>query len=281
MPSNHSGVRLVILDLDGVVYRGDRAVDGAAGAVEALERAGIAVRYATNNSTVDRAAYVARLSRLGITASRESIVTSSSATIEHLRGRLPALRRLMAVGEAGLTDELRAAGYRVTPAEEAVGDGYAGEPLDERYDAVVVGLDRSLDYRRLAAAVTAVREGARFVATNADARYPTTAGFLPGAGSGVAAIRAATGVEPLVVGKPQPAMFEAILAADGIGPADALVVGDNPAADIVAARRAGIRSVLVLTGIADDERAAGLIGDERPDAVLPGIADLPAWLGLA
>ena len=135
--------------------------------------------------------------------------------------------------------------------------------------------------QRMAAAVTAVREGARFVATNADARYPTTAGFLPGAGSGVAAIRAATGVEPLVVGKPQPAMFEAILAADGIGPADALVVGDNPAADIVAARRAGIRSVLVLTGIADDERAAGLIGDERPDALLPGIADLPAWLGLA
>ena len=281
MPSPPSRTRLVILDLDGVVYRGERPVDGAAGAVGALESAGIAVRYATNNSTVDRAAYVARLSALGIAVRREAIVTSSSATVEHLQRHMPELRHMMALGERGLTDELRASGYRVTPADEAVGDGYAGEPLRERYDAVVVGLDRGLTYRRVAAAVTAVRGGARFVATNADARYPTATGFLPGAGSGVAAIHVATGVEPLVVGKPQPAMFAAILQADGVEPDEALVVGDNPAADIVAARRARIRSVLVLTGIADAERAAGLGGEERPDAVLPSVADLPAWLGLA
>lgn len=279
MPPKRSGTRLVILDLDGVVYRGERAVDGAAAAVEALESAGMAVRYATNNSTVDRAAYVGRLAALGIVTRREAIVTSSSATVEHLRRRMPDLRHLMTVGEAGLTDELRAAGYRVTPAAEAVEEGYAGEPLVDAYDALVVGLDRGLTYLRVAAAVSAVRAGARFVATNADARYPTATGFLPGAGSAVAAVQVATGVEPLVVGKPEPAMFEAILETDRVAPREALVVGDNPASDMVAARRAGIPSVLVLTGVADANRAAGLSGDERPDAVLPSLADLPAWLG--
>ncbi|HEX5631745.1 MAG TPA: HAD-IA family hydrolase, partial [Gemmatimonadales bacterium] len=139
-------------------------------------------------------------------------------------------------------------------------------------DAVIVGLDPAFDYGRLASGMSAVAQGARLIATNADARYPTPAGFLPGAGSIVASLAAATGVTPEVIGKPEPAMFRAIIEASGIPAAETVVVGDNPASDIVGARRAGCASILVLTGVADATGAAALIEDAAPDAV----ADDPA-----
>jgi len=195
------------------------------------------------------------------------------ATVEHLRRHLPEVHDILAVGEHGLLALLRGGGYRVTAAAEALPEGFDGEPLDD-YDAVVVGLDRSFDYRRLAAAHAAIRGGARFIATNADATYPTAHGLVPGAGTMVAAMRAACGVEPTIIGKPQPGIFLAILEGAGIDREQALVVGDNPAADIVAARRAGIASVLVLTGVADASMAAELDGERRPDAVVAGPDEL-------
>lgn len=280
MTTSAAGPHLVIFDLDGVVYRGREPVAGMPSAIERLARAGIAIRFATNNSTADRATYVSVLAGMGIRTVADHVVTSTSATVDHLQLHLPDVRRVLALGGAGMVDELRAAGFAVTPAEEAVPGDYDGGPLAAGQDAVIVGLDRSLTYRRIAAAMTAVSEGARFIATNADERYPTVAGFLPGAGSVVAALRAATGVEPLVIGKPEPAMFTSILERAGVGAGEALVVGDNPAADVVAARRAGIPSVLVLTGVADAATATALGGERRPDLVLPSAADLPAHLGL-
>ena len=263
-------IRLVIFDLDGVIYRGERAIEGAVELVADLRAAGMALRFATNNSTVDRGAYVARLGRLGIAATRDEVVTSTSATIEHLARHAPDVRSVLVVGERGIVEELAAAGYEAVPAADAAPDAYAGGPLERGYDALVVGLDTSFDYRRLAAANSAVRAGSRFVATNADALYPTTEGFLPGAGTMVAAIAVGSGAEPEVIGKPQPAMFIAALEGSGVSPDQAVVVGDNPEADMVAARRAGIRSILVLTGVADAERAATLSGERRPDAIAAG-----------
>jgi 4-nitrophenyl phosphatase len=152
-------------------------------------------------------------------------------------------------------------------AADAVPSGYLGEPLDRSYDAVVVGLDPHLDFGRLAVAMTAVAAGARLIATNADTRYPTPAGFMPGSGSIVAALATATGVAPEVIGKPAPAMFEAILESSGVPADEAVVVGDNPAADVAGAHRAGIAAILVLTGVATVESAAALAGDEVPDAI--------------
>lgn len=273
--------RLVIFDLDGVVYRGDQAVPGAPGLVNALRENGLLVRFATNNSAATRDEYVGRLAGHGITARREEIVTSSSATVEHLRAHLPEVRRVLAVGAAGLVAELRNGGFDVTPAAEAAPLDWDGGPLPERYDAVVSGLDRQIDYRRLGIAAAAIREGAMFVATNADLRYPTPEGFVPGAGAIVAAIAATSGTDPLVIGKPQPGMFQAILEHDGVAPEDALVIGDNPEADLVAARRAGIASVLVLTGVVDAAAAADLAGERRPDHVAADPAAVGRLLGLA
>jgi len=268
-------LRLVIFDLDGVMYRGHQPVPGAAELVASLRAAGLLIRFATNNSMTARSGYVPRLVEMGVPTEIDEIVTSTSATVDHLRAHLPDVRRVMAVGAPGMLDELRAAGFDAIAAADAVGPSYDGGPLDGQYDAVVTGLDPSFDFRRLAAATTAIRSGARFVATNADLRYPTSTGFLPGAGSIVAAIQAASGMEPLVIGKPEPGIFTAILERAGIRPEQAVAIGDNPDADIVAAHRAGMRSILVLTGVADARLAATLDGERRPDDV----AHDPAGVG--
>ena len=207
-----------------------------------------------------------RLGGMGIETAPNEIVTSTSATIEHLRRHAPEVRSILGIGAEGMRRELRDAGFEVVMAGEAV-QAHAGGPLDRRFDAVVVGLDPHVDYRRLASAMRAVEDGARLVATNADTRYPTAAGFLPGAGSIVAAVATATGIPPEVIGKPEPAMFTAILEASGMPAAEAVVVGDNPDADVVGASRAGVASILVLTGVADAAMAEGLAGDRRPTAV--------------
>lgn len=273
--------RLVIFDLDGVVYRGDHAVPGAAGLVDALRAEGRLVRFATNNSMATRAEYVERLAAHGIAATADEIVTSSAATIEYLRRHLPHVRRVLAVGAAGLVAELREAGFATTPAADAAPPDWAGEPPAERYDAVVAGGDPRIDYRRLGIAAAAIRAGAAFLATNADARYPLPRGFAPGAGAIVAALQVASGRDALVIGKPQPTMFNEILEHDGVAPSEALVIGDNPDSDIAAARRAGIPSVLVLTGVTDAAMAGSLEGDRRPDHVVDDPAGVARLLGLS
>jgi 4-nitrophenyl phosphatase len=272
--------RLVIFDLDGVVYRGHEEVPGAAALVNALRAAGRLVRFATNNSTATRADYVERLAGHGIRATADEIVTSSYATLQHLQAHLPEVRSVLALGAEGLIAELRTGGLQVTPAADAAPADWRGAALDRPYDAVVAGLDPQIDYRRLGIAAAAIRAGARFIATNADVRFPTPEGFTPGAGAIVAALAVTSGIEPLVIGKPQPAMFRAILERDGVQPEDALVIGDNPDADLVAARRAGIPSILVLTGVADGAAADGLTGERRPDRVAADPAEVARLLGV-
>jgi 4-nitrophenyl phosphatase len=273
--------RLVIFDLDGVVYRGRQAVPGAAALIAAMREHGMLIRFATNAAMRTRTSYVTRLSEMGIAAELEEIVTSTTATIDYLRASLPEVRRVLVVGAAGMVEELQAAGYEATAAADAVESDYDGGPIPTSYDAVVAGLDQAFDYRRLAIATSVLRAGARFIATNADLQYPTPTGFLPGAGSIIGALRAASGIEPLVIGKPEPRMFRAIVERAGVQPAEALAIGDSPDTDIVAAARAGIRSMLVLTGVTDAATAAALSGERRPDHVARDPAEVAALLGLS
>ena len=278
--SGEPALRLVIFDLDGVIYRGREPVPGAAALVAALRERALLIRFATNNSMATRATYVARLLEMGVPVELAEIVTSTSATIDHLHAHLPEVRSVMAVGAPGMLEELRAAGFAATAAGDAVDASYDGGPLEGSFHAVIAGLDPSFDFRRLAAATTAVRAGAHFIATNADLRYPTPTGFLPGAGSIVAALRAASGEEPLVIGKPEPGIFSAILERAGVRPEEAVAIGDNPDADMVAAHRAGMRSILVLTGVADAALAATLDGERRPDQVARDPSEVAPLLGV-
>ena len=267
MSSLPARVRLVIFDLDGVVYRGEEPVGGARELIDALHERGVVVRFATNNSMVAREGYVTRLGRMGITTTVREIVTSTSATIEFLRRHAPTVRSVLAIGAEGMELELRSAGLSVVMAGDGSMADHVGGPLPGTFDAVIVGLDPMVDYRRLAVAMRAVADGARLIATNADTRYPTAAGFLPGAGSIVAALATACGVTPEVIGKPSPAMFQAILEESGVPAAEGIVIGDNPEADIVGAHRAGCAAILVLTGVADAALAATLTDDREPDAI--------------
>lgn len=267
-------LRLVILDMDGVLYRGDQPIPGAAEFAKRLHDAGALVRYATNNSMFTRAVYADRLRSMGIAATTDEIVTSTSATIDHLRRHEPSVRSVLAVGAQGMVDELRTAGLAVR---------HAGEPGDvselKAVDAVVVGLDPEINAARLDAASAAIRAGARFIATNADARYPTPTGFRPGAGAIVGALADATSVTPLVIGKPAPAMFATTLEGAGVTPAEAVVIGDNPESDVAGAHRSGIESILVLTGVTDADALDELTGELRPDHVAADPA--AAWELLA
>jgi 4-nitrophenyl phosphatase len=276
-----AGARLVIFDLDGVVYRGDVVVRGAPQLIAALRSDGRTVRFATNNSMAARSDYVTRLASHGIESREVEIVTSTSATVAHLGHHLPDARSVLAVGAAGMLTELRSAGYEALPADEAAPREWNGGPLPRAWDVVVAGLDPAFDYRRMGIAAAAIRSGAAFIATNADLRYPTPDGFVPGAGTIVAALAAASGVRPRVIGKPEPTMFQEILAAAGTVADDAVVIGDNPDADMPAARQAGIRSILVLTGVADGPIAAALEGDRRPDHGVDGPMGVAELLGVS
>ena len=240
----------LLLDLDGVVYLDDEAIDGAPEALERVREAGRSVVYVTNNAAHTPADVVARLTGLGIAAAEQEVVTSSMAAADLLAADLPSGSAVLVVGGNGLWTAVESAGLR--PSRTA--DGCA---------AVVQGWGPQVAWADLAEVTVALRAGARWVATNLDLTLPSPRGPLPGSGSLVAAVQTATGRRPdAVAGKPYPPLFEA--ARRRCGDAAALMVGDRLDTDIAGAAAAGIPTLLVLTGVsgAADLLAAG--PDSRP-----------------
>ena len=280
--SSASGGLLLLVDLDGVVYRGADPVPGVAAVLTDRAGRGDDVVYVTNNSMWYRAEYVARLADMGAPVDPDRIVSSPRATALYLREHLPDVRRVLALGAGGLERELRDAGFEVVTAAHAatlVGrDGVEAWDAANAPDAVVVGLDPQLTYLRLAVAADCIRAGAHFIATNRDPIYPTERGLRPGAGSIVAAVEATTGVTPVSIGKPEPYLLEEAAHAVGREPAEAVMIGDGLATDIAAARAVGARSVLMLTGVTTRAEVDELAADERPTAVAADAAELAAAL---
>jgi HAD superfamily hydrolase (TIGR01450 family) len=259
---------LLLVDLDGVVYRGLDPVPGVAAVLADRAARGDDVVYVTNNSMFYRTAYVTRLAAMGAPVTAERVVSSARATAMYLREHEPLVRRVLAVGASGLERELRDAGLEVVTAASAATrvarEGIDGFAAAGRPDAVVVGLDPQLTYGRVAVAADAIRAGARFIATNRDATYPAERSLLPGAGSVVAAIEVASGQRPVAeIGKPGPLLLQEAAGAVGRPASEAVMIGDA-LTDLAAARAVGARSVLMLTGVTRPERAAQLTGDERP-----------------
>jgi glycerol-1-phosphatase len=273
---------LLLVDLDGVVYRGAEPVPGVAAVLAARASRGDDVVYVTNNSMHYRADYVTRLGAMGCPVSPDRVVSSSRATALHIQRHERGIRRVLALGASGLERELRdvdldvvTAGHAATRMHQEGIDGWAaaGAP-----DAVVTGLDPALTYLRIAAAADCIRAGARFIATNRDPVYPTERGLRPGAGSIAAALEATTSVTPLTIGKPEVHLFEMAAEAVGREPRDAIVVGDGIVTDLAGAKAIGARSVLMLTGIATQADVDALAADQRPDAVAANAAELEAAL---
>jgi HAD superfamily hydrolase (TIGR01450 family) len=229
------GYDLVIFDLDGVVYLGDQPVAGAPEALAKLRERGTPRAYATNNASRRASEVAALLSSLGVPAEPDEVTTSAQASAAVLAGRLPAGSSVLVVGAPALHEEIADVGLR--PVHQA-----ADAPV-----AVVQGYGPKVGWEQLAEASVAIRGGASWIATNTDRTLPTPRGPLPGNGSLVAALATALDRQPdVVVGKPEPTLFEQVARARGAR--RPLVVGDRVDTDIEGAHRAGMDSLLVLTG---------------------------------
>jgi glycerol 3-phosphatase-2 len=225
-----------VFDLDGVIYVGHDPVPGAAGALAKARASGMKVAFATNNASRTPSATAALLGDVGVPATAEDVVTSAQAAARLLAERLPAASKVLVVGGMGLRQALRDAGLR--PVSLAA----------ERPAAVVQGYTPGLSYDQMAEGALAVGAGALFVASNGDTTIPGRNGTIrPGNGALTQVIRTATGVEPIVTGKPElPLHRETILRTGAERP---LIVGDRLDTDIEGANNGGADSLLVLTGV--------------------------------
>jgi 4-nitrophenyl phosphatase len=273
---------LLLVDLDGVVYRGSEPVAGVAAVLADRAARGDDVVYVTNNSMHYRADYQARLAAMGAPVTPNTVVSSARATAAYLREHDPEIRRVLVLGAGGLERELRDEGYDVVGAGTAATrvsheglDGYAaaGQP-----QAVVVGLDPNLTYTRLVVASDCIRAGAHFIATNRDPIYPTERGLWPGAGSLVAAVEAASGTVPISIGKPAPYLLEAAAHAVGREPGEAIMIGDGIGTDLAAARAVGARCIFMLTGVTTRTQVEALAEADQPTAVAADSGELAAAL---
>lgn len=247
----------VIMDMDGVVWRGDTLLPGAAQWFRQLQDSGIPFALATNNSSKTPADYIIKCARFGIHGiTPQQIITSGTATIAYLQRHYPAGTAVHVLGGDGLRAVVREAGFVV--AEDA--------------PVVVVGLDPQLTYEKLKRATFLLRAGAEYVASNVDPTIPLADGLAPGAGSLVAALSTASGRTPTVMGKPNAPMFEAALSVLGTSAAQTLMVGDRLDTDIAGAKALGIQAALVLSGVAT--RADLVSSAVQPDAVYDDLAAL-------
>lgn len=253
-------IRNLLIDMDGVLYRGRTGLPGGPELIAFLRERGIPYLLVTNNSTLTPAQFVLRLGRMGIDVSQDLIMTSGVATSAYLATLAPPGTKVNVVGEPALIKELEGRGFVI-----------AGR--DAEY--VVCGWDKGINFDKLKTACLAVRDGATFIGTNADKTYPLEKDLIPGAGSILAFLVAATDVEPIVVGKPEPIMIEQSLRMLGARPEETAMLGDRLDTDILGGHRAGILTIMLLTGISTEAEAAAC--DAPPDLIFD---DLPTLISV-
>jgi 4-nitrophenyl phosphatase len=267
-------MRAAIVDMDGVLWHGDEPLPGLVPFFDRLRARGVRFVLATNNASRTPDQYVAKLAGMGVSVSEAEVLTSAQATAHYLSEQRAqalasgrdghALSRVFAIGDEGVRRALLEAGFEL------------GGLYDLSAGFVVVGMDRGLSWDKLATATLNIRAGARFVGTNPDTTLPTEYGFTHGNGAILGALQIATGVAPVIIGKPEPIMYQQALQRLGASAAETVAIGDRLETDILGAVRAGLPSLLVLSGIsqrADLERV-----DYAPTWILPDIVALTAVL---
>jgi phosphoglycolate/pyridoxal phosphate phosphatase family enzyme len=249
-----------LIDLDGVVYVGEEPTPRAAEVFEAIQQAGKTRLFITNDPRHTRKQYAEKVSRLGIPAKEDEFLTSGRAAALYLQREGRTGEAIYVVGTEGLRQEIEAVGGPLLRGENGVGA-----------KIVVVGGHQDFHYRELKVATLAIRKGAAFIATNRDANFPMPDGLWPGTGPVVAAIEVATGVSPIVVGKPEKGIFQIARSLFPSGGRVA-VIGDRLDSDILGGQRAGLSTILVLSGCAtrEETRHSAI----RPDYILPNLSGL-------
>lgn len=255
-----SDLRALVIDMDGVLWRGDAPLPGLGDFFEVLARRSMPFMLATNNASKTVAQYQQKFAKFGIDMPAKNVMTSSLATAFYLQDELEPGSLVYVVGEDGLRQAMLDGGFEIA------------EDDSRPVAAVVSGIDFTLTYHKLKHAVLLIQRGARFIGSNGDLTLPSEEGFYPGAGSILAAITAATGVKPTVIGKPEPLMFQMALRQMGTQPAETAMIGDRLETDILGGHRAGLTTILVKTGVDSEETVAqkGI----RPDFIVRGIDEL-------
>lgn len=252
----------VVIDLDGTVYRGNQLIPGADVAIDALRGCSHRVVFVTN-AIESCAEHSTKLRGLNIPAEPGDVVNATSTIIQYLRREMP-----------------HATVYAVSdpPLVEALENEFSVSEDPAQIDVVIASCDRSFDYRKLNIAFQALRRGAHFLATNADAAAPVEGGLLPDAGAVIGALEGCTARKPdHVVGKPSQLMAKAVLERLGRPASECLMVGDNLESDILMGHLVGMRTALVLSGVTQPSDLNGAA--VKPDHVLGSIAELPRLLG--
>jgi 4-nitrophenyl phosphatase len=257
---NINSIKALILDMDGVIWRGPQPIGDLPAIFSRFKYRGWKVALATNNATRTIDQYVERLNSFGVNVEPWQVINSAVAAAIYLKAQFPSGGAVYTIGEAGLTEALAEQGF--IHAEQNV-------------LAVVVSMDRHLTYEKLRRATLLIRRGALFIATNPDRTFPTPEGLVPGAGAILAALEAACYTNPVVVGKPSPAMYHIALERLGTLATETLVVGDRPETDIAGAQAIGCRSALVLSGVSSSQDAAAW--QPAPDLILPDLDAISSY----
>lgn len=232
-----------LIDLDGTMFRGNEPIDGAKAFIDWLQQKQIPYVFVTNNSSATLAQVAAKLNRMEIAANEDQVITSSKACANYIKNKVKDPLVYM-IGEEGLYEALKAKGISITDQDDA--------------NVVVIGIDRDINYEKLANAALAVRKGAVFISTNSDVAIPSERGLLPGNGSLTAVISVSTGQEPTFIGKPEPIIINEALNQLDLPKKEIMMVGDNYATDITAGIRAGIDTLMVFTGVTQKEELPNL-----------------------
>ena len=249
----------VVIDMDGVLWRGDQPLPGLEGFFEFLRRQDITFTLATNNASLTPDEYARKLAGFGVDVPLPTILTSALVVASYLADVAPPASSVFMIGEDGLQQALESEGFAIQ---------------NEDVDYVVIGWDRKISYQKLTTAALLIHRGAEFIGTNPDVTYPTERGPAVGNGAILAAVEAATGVSPIITGKPEPQMYEEALRRMGATTEATAMIGDRIETDIAGAARVGLTTVLTLSGIstADDVASSSI----RPDVICDNIASLTA-----
>jgi 4-nitrophenyl phosphatase len=258
-------IKHLVIDMDGVLYRGNEPLPCLPEFIGFLRRVGISFVMATNNSGSTPAQYAAKLAKMGALDEPREIMTSGTATAGWLAERYPAGTRVHVFGEESLRRAMVERGFVLA---------------DEDVAVVAASIDWGVTYEKIKRAAVLIRKGAAFVATNLDPTRPTEEGLVPGTGALMAAIEVGSGVKPIAIGKPEPTMFEMAMAQMGATSETTATLGDRLDTDIEGGKRAGLRTILVLSGSTERAEAEAYRDTQGLDFIFDDIATLlAAWEG--
>ena len=239
-----SHIKALILDMDGVVWRGDTPIGDLPATFQRIRERGLKFVFATNNSTKTSEQYVARLKGFGVETEPWQVVTSSQSVAHAVAQQFVPGTKVFMIGEDGLRLPLEQEGFEIVSMEDAV-----------QAQVVVMCYDRAINFQKAVEATLLVRRGIPFYATNPDKTFPTPRGQVPGAGAWTSVITTATNVEPIVAGKPFPFLMKLSLERLGTRIEETLVVGDRLETDVAAGQTVGCPTTLVLSGVSTKEQA--------------------------